>query len=220
VNIIVAVKQVPNPDTPAAQFKIDEAARKLVPPPGVAPVMNGYDANAVEAALQLRDATGGSVTVLTLGPAPARETLKRALAMGANQAIHVDDPAFNDGDSWQTAYVLARAIQKAGQFDLILCGRQASDTDAGQVPMGIAEFLGLPGVSPVQKLEVSGSGLRVERIVEDGAEVLDVPLPAVIAVSSELNTPRYPPLRGIMQAGRAQIPVWTAADAIASEGPR
>lgn len=212
MNIIVTMKQVPNPDTPAAQFKIDEAAKKLVPPPGVAPVPNGYDANALEAALQLREAHGGDVTVISLGPQAARETLKRAIAMGANNAILIDDPNLNEGDSWQTAYALAQAIKKVGDFDLILCGRQASDTDAGQVPMGIAEFLGLPGVTPVQKLEIDGRTARVERIVEDGAEVLEVQLPAVIAVSSEINTPRYPPLRGIMQAGRAQIPVWTGAD--------
>ncbi len=212
MNIIVAVKQVPNPDTPANQFKIDDAAKKLVPPAGVQMVMNGYDENAVEAALQLREAKGGNVTVITLGPASARETLKRAIAMGANNAILIDEPALYDGDSFTTAYALAKAIEKVGPFDLILCGRQASDTDAGQVPMGIAELLGLPGVTPVQRLEADGSTVRVERIIEDGAEVLEVQLPAVIAVSSEINTPRYPPLRGIMQAGRAQIPVWKAAD--------
>lgn len=212
MNIIVTIKQVPDPDIPPSHFKVDEAARKVVPPAGVAPVMNGYDANALEAALRLKEKHGGKVTVVTLGGPEARDTLKRAIAMGADAAVHVDDPALRDADSSLTAQVLARAIQKIGDFDLILSGRQASDTDAGQVPLGIAELLDLPSVAPVIAIEPAGSGLRVHRMTEDGYQVVEVGLPAVVAVSSEIGEPRYPPLRGIMAAGRAQIPVWTAAD--------
>src|SRR5918912_3997123 len=118
LDIVVTVKQVPDPDIPPTHFKIDEAAQKVVPPAGVAPVMNGYDANALEAALRLKEQHGGSVTALSLGPATARETLKRAIAMGADRAILVDDPALNNGDSWLTAAALARAIHKIGSFDL------------------------------------------------------------------------------------------------------
>jgi electron transfer flavoprotein beta subunit len=212
MKIIVTVKQVPDPDIPPTHFKVDEAARKVVPPAGVAPVMNGYDANALEAALLLKEKHGGTVTVLTMGGAEARDTLKRAIAMGADSAIHVNDPALVDADSALTATVLAAAIKKTGEFDLILSGRQASDTDAGQVPLGLAELLGLPSVAPAVAIEPAGDGLRVHRMIEDGYQVVEVGLPAVVAVSSEIGEPRYPPLRGIMAAGRAQIPVWTAAD--------
>jgi len=212
MNIIVTVKQVPDPDVPPSHFKVDEAARKVVPPAGVAPIMNGYDGNALEAALRLKEKHGGKVTVLTLGGSEARDVLKRAIAMGADAAVLVDDPALRDGDSLVTAQALAAAIKKIGEYDLILSGRQASDTDAGQVPLGIAEILDLPTVAPAVAIEQSGDGLKVSRMVEDGHQVVEVPLPALVAVSSEIGEPRYPPLRGIMAAGRAQIPVWTAAD--------
>jgi electron transfer flavoprotein beta subunit len=213
MEIVVTVKQVPDPDIPPSHFKVDEATRKVAPPQGVAPVMNGYDANALEAALQLREQQGGKVTVVTLGPDSARDTLKRALAMGADAAVHVNDPALADPDSLLTASVLAAAIKKLGQVDLVLAGRQASDTDGGQVHLILAELLDLPVVSPIQKIEqVDADSLTVQRIAEDGYQRVRVRLPALIGVSSELNEPRYPPLRGIMAAGRAQIPVWTAAE--------
>jgi electron transfer flavoprotein beta subunit len=175
--------------------------------------MNGYDANALEAALRLKEQLGGKVTVVSLGGDSARDTLKRAIAMGADAAVHVNDPTLNEADSATTARALAAAIKKLGHFDLVLSGRQASDTDGGQVHLGIATHLGLPAVSPIQKIDdASADSLTVERIVEDGYQRLRVRLPALLGVSSEMNEPRYPPLKGIMAAGRAQIPVWTAAD--------
>jgi electron transfer flavoprotein beta subunit len=213
MDIVVTVKQVPDPDIPPTHFKIDEAARKVVPPAGVAPVMNGYDANALEAALRLREEFGGKVTVVSLGPDSARDTLKRAIAMGADAAIHINDPSLNEAESATTARALAAAIAKLDHFDLVLSGRQASDTDGGQVHLGVARKLGIPAVSPVQKIEAaSADSLVAERIVEDGYQRLKVRLPALLGVSSEMNEPRYPPLKGIMAAGRAQIPVWSAAD--------
>ena len=214
MDIVVTVKQVPDPDIPPTHFKVDEAAKKVVPPAGVAPVMNGYDANALEAALRLKEQLGGSkVTVVSLGPDSARDTLKRAIAMGADAAIHINDPSLNDAESSTTARALAAAIKKLDHFDLVLSGRQASDTDGGQVHLGVAHFLGVPAVSPVQKIEeASGESVVAERIVEDGYQRLKIRLPALLGVSSEMNEPRYPPLKGIMAAGRAQIPVWTAAD--------
>jgi electron transfer flavoprotein beta subunit len=213
MDIVVTVKQVPDPDIPPTHFKVDEAAKKVIPPAGVAPVMNGYDANALEAALRLKEQLGGKVTVVSLGPDAARDTLKRAIAMGADAAIHVNDPALNDADSTTTALALAAAIKKIDHFDLVLSGRQASDTDGGQVHLGVAKHLGLPAVSPVQKIEeASAESIVAERIVEDGYQRLKIKLPALLGVSSEMNEPRYPPLKGIMAAGRAQIPVFTAAD--------
>ncbi|HEY2592293.1 MAG TPA: electron transfer flavoprotein subunit beta/FixA family protein [Chloroflexota bacterium] len=213
MDIVVTVKQVPDPDIPPTHFKVDEAANKVIPPAGVAPVMNGYDANALEAALRLKEQLGGKVTVVSLGPDAARDTLKRAIAMGADAAIHVNDPALNDADSTKTALALAAAIKTIEHFDLVLSGRQASDTDGGQVHLGVARHLGLPAVSPIQKMdEASADSVSVQRIVEDGYQRLKIRLPALLGVSSEMNEPRYPPLKGIMAAGRAQIPVLTAAD--------
>src|SRR5919202_1169289 len=213
MDIVVTVKQVPDPDIPPTHFKVDEGAKKVIPPAGVAPVMNGYDAHALEAALKLKEQLGGTVTVVTLGSDSARDALKRAIAMGADAAIHVNDPSLNEADSTTTAAALAAAIKKLEPFDLVLSGRQASDTDGGQVHLGIATLLGLPAVSPVQKIdEASAESLTVERIVEDGFQRLRVRLPILLGISSEINEPRYPPLKGIMAAGRAQIPVWTAAD--------
>src|SRR5919198_4879386 len=153
LNIIVTVKQVPDPDIPPSHFKVDEVAKRVVPPAGVAPVMNGYDANALEEALRLKDKHGGKITVLSLGPDSARDSLKRAVAMGADGAIHINDPKLNEADSTLTAAALAAAIRKIGEYDLVLCGRQASDTDGGHVHLGVAEALGLPAVSPIQKIE-------------------------------------------------------------------
>src|SRR5215831_16414926 len=133
MDIVVTVKQVPDPDIPPTHFKVDEAANKVIPPAGVAPVMNGYDANALEAALRLKQQLGGKVTVVSLGPDAARDTLKRAIAMGADAAIHINDPALNEADSTTTALALAAAIKTIEDFDLVLSGRQASDTDGGQV---------------------------------------------------------------------------------------
>ena len=213
MDIVVTVKQVPDPDIPPTHFKVDEAAKKVIPPAGVSQVMNGYDANALEAALRLKEQLGGKVTVVSLGGDAARDTLKRAIAMGADAAVHINDPALNEADSTTTARALAAAIKKLGQFDLVLSGRQASDTDGGQVHLGVAAHLGLPAVSPIQKIEdASAESVTVERIVEDGYQRLKIRLPALLGVSSEMNEPRYPPLKGIMAAGRAQIPVWKAAD--------
>ncbi len=213
-NIVVTVKQVPDPDIPPTHFKVDSAANKVVPPAGVAPVMNGYDANALEEALRLKEKHGGKVTVISLGPDSARDTLKRAIAMGADAAVHVNDPGLADADSTTTAAALAAAIRKTDEeFNLVMCGRQASDTDGGQVHVGVAQLLQLPVISPVQKIDdATDDSVTVHRIVEDGYQRIKVRLPALLGVSSEINEPRYPPLKGIMAAGRAQIPVWTAAD--------
>lgn len=213
MRIVVTVKQVPDPDIPPSHFKVDEAAKRILPPPGVAPVMNGYDANALEAALRLKEQAGGSVTLVCMGVVQARDALKRGIAMGADRGILLDDPAFAHADSAVTATVLAAAIRSLELPDLILCGRQASDTDAGQVHLGIASLLKIVGISPIQRISIESDGsLRVERLADDGYHVLQVWPPAVFGVSSEFYEPRYPPLKGIMQASKAQIPTWGATD--------
>jgi electron transfer flavoprotein alpha/beta subunit len=213
VDIIVTLKQVPDPEAPKESFRIDEASKKILNPANVDPVINGFDENAIEAALQIREAGGGKVTAVCMGEEGASRALKQALAMGVDDAILLHDAAFAGADATATAYVLATAIKKIGAFNLILCGRQASDWDQAQVPSGIAELLNLPSVTAVQKVTPhDGNTVRVERLLEDGYEVLEVQTPCVVTVSNEANRPRYPTLKGIMAAGKKKIPIWNAAE--------
>jgi electron transfer flavoprotein beta subunit len=212
MDIIVTIKQVPDPEAPKESFRIDEAAKKILHPANVDPVINGYDENAIEAALQIKEASGGKVTAVCMGEEGAARALKQALAMGVDEAILLHDAAFAESDAASTAYVLAEAIKKIGTYDLILCGRQASDWDQAQVPVGIAEFLNVPSVTAVQKVTPQSATVRVERLLEDGYEVVDLPLPCLVTVSNEANRPRYPTLKGIMAAGKKKIPTWNAAE--------
>jgi electron transfer flavoprotein beta subunit len=212
MNIIVCVKQVPDPETPASQFRVDEAAKKVIPAPGVPPVISQFDAIAVEAALRIRDAKGGKITVISVGPESARDVIKHSLAMGADDGILISDPVLADADSFVIAQVLAAAIKKIGEFDLVLVGRQATDWDMGVVGPGLAELLGVPQVTIARKVEAVNGSLRVERVLLDGFETIDVMIPCVVTVSNELGEPRYPQLRQIMQAARKQVDVWKASD--------
>jgi len=213
VNIIVCVKQIPDPETPAASFKVDEAAKKVVPAQGIAPVVNPYDPQATEAALRLKDAAGdGKVTVISLGPDSARDAIKHALAMGADEGVLVTDPALEGIDNFQTAVALAKAIQKVGEFDLILMGRAAADWDMGVVPVGVGQLLGVPVVTVAKAIEASGGSLKVERVLDDGFQTVEVPTPAIVSVSNEFGEPRYPQLRQIMLAAKKTVQIWSAAD--------
>ncbi len=212
MNMIVCVKQVIDPEAPPASFKIDTASNKVVSPPGVSPVLSPFDENAVEAALRIKDAQGGKITIISLGANLLREVVKKPLSMGADELILLEDEVFTGGDSWSTAYALAMAIKKAGSYDIVFCGRQAADWDAGQVGSGIAEILGLPAVTVARKIEVTDGKARVERVTADGYEIIEVSLPALITVSNELGEARYPTIRGIMTAKKIEPVVWKPAD--------
>jgi electron transfer flavoprotein beta subunit len=212
VDMIVCCKQVLDPEAPPASFKIDSATNKVIPPQGVPPVISPFDEQAVEAALRIKDAKGGKISVISLGINLLRDVVKKPLSMGADELILLEDPAYVDGDAWSTAYALAMAIKKIGKFDLIFCGRQAADWDSGQVGSGIAEILGLPSVTVAKKVESIDGKARVERITADGYEVVEVSLPAVITVSNELGAARYPTIKGIMGAKRKEPIIWKPAD--------
>jgi electron transfer flavoprotein beta subunit len=211
MNIIVCVKQVIDPEAPPASFKIDAATNKAEMR-GVPPVIDPYGEFAVEAALRIKEAKGGKVTVLSLGFNLLREVVKKTLAMGADELILLEDEAYVGGDSYATAASLAMAIRKKGDYDLILCGREASDTNAGQTGAAIAEILGLPCVTLARKIEVSDGRLRVERVNSVGYDVVEVPLPAVVTVSNEIGQPRYPTIKGIMAAKKIEPLIWKPAD--------
>jgi electron transfer flavoprotein beta subunit len=212
VDMIVCCKQVIDPEAPPATFKVDTATNKVVPPQGVPPVISPFDEQAVEAALRIKDAKGGKITAISLGVGLLRDVVKKPLSMGADELILLEDPAFVEGDSWSTAYALAMAIKKVGKFDLIFCGRQASDWDSGQVGSAIAEILDLPSVTIAKKVEVTDGKVKVERVTADGYEVVEVTLPALITVSNELGAARYPTIKGIMAAKRKEPTVWKPAD--------
>jgi len=212
MDLIVCVKQVPDPEAPAASFRIDPVANKVLPMEGTPPVISPFDEQAVEAALQIKDQQGGKVTVISLGPPSARDVIKHALAMGADEGVLLTDPAFENSDSFATATALAAAIRKIGPWDAIFCGRQAADWDNGQVGSGIAELLGVPSATIAKKVDAVDGRLRVERVLADGYEVVEVPTPCVVTISNEIGQPRYPTLRGIMAAAKKQVSTWSAAD--------
>lgn len=212
MNMIVCVKQVLDPETPAASFKIDPEAKRAVSPKDKPMVINPFDENAVEAALRMKDAKGGKVTVLSMGGESAKDVVKHALAMGADEGVLLVDKAYDDSDSYATAAALAAAIKKIGQFDIIFCGRQEADWDAGQVGSGIAELLGIASVTTIKKIEVSDGKAVVERVVPDGYEVIETTLPLLVTVSNELGEPRYAALKGIMAAAKKQVTRWSSQD--------
>jgi electron transfer flavoprotein beta subunit len=186
-------------------------------------IINPFDTYAIEEALRLKEAHGGRVTVLTMGPAKAEKELREAAAMGCDDAVLLSAREFAGSDTWATAYTLAQAIRRMGDYDVILCGRQAMDGDTGQVGPGIANQLGVPQltyVSRIRQIDFSTRVIEVERLLEEGREVVRTALPALLTVVKEINRPRTPTPRGLRSARRLQIPVWTVDDIPAVDGAR
>jgi len=210
MKIIVCIKQVP--DTEELQkVKVDPQTNTLVRE-GVPGIINPFDENAIEEALRLREKRGGKVTVLSMGPSQAEVSLRKTLAMGADEAVLLSDRLFAGSDTLATSYTLARAIKRMGNFDLILLGKQAIDGDTAQVGPGLAEWLNLPQITYARKIEVNENKIRVERVLEDAFQVVESPLPALVTVTKDINEPRYPSLRGLLRAKKENIPIWTAED--------
>lgn len=212
MEVIVCMKQVIDPESPISTFKIDPVAKRAIPPPGTPPVLNPFDENALEAALRIKDDNKAKITVIAMGRNLSRPVLKKSMAVGADELILLEDDAFEDLDSHSTAYMLASAIKKVGNCDLILCGRQASDTDAGQVGSGIAEILGIPSITIAQKVEVIDKKLMVERLVSDGYEVVEAPLPALVTISNEIGELRSATIKAMIAAKEKTVTVWNAQD--------
>jgi electron transfer flavoprotein beta subunit len=210
LNIIVCIKQVPD----TTDVKISPETNTLIRE-GVSSIINPFDMYAIEEGLRLKEKFGGKVTVISLGPPQAIKALKEAVGMGADEAIQLSDHAFAGSDSWATSYTLAQAIKKLGEFDIILCGKQAIDGDTGQVGPGIASQLGitqLTYVSRVLQLEPKLGSITVERLLEEGREIVEARLPALLTVVKDINQPRAATLSNMRRASSLQIPVWTAAD--------
>lgn len=210
LNIIVCVKLIPDPEAPVQHYHVDSSGTRMETEKGVKSVVNPFDENAIEAALQLKESHGGKVTALTLGPLPSQEALKRALRMGADDAVHVDGSGIPEPSPYITAYLLAKAIEKMGPYDLVLCGRQAGDWDQGLVGFLVAECLGIACVSIVKHIEMIENGnLRVQRLTEDGYEVLEMPTPSLLTVTNEINLPRLTNVAAMLRASKVKIPTWS-----------
>lgn len=207
MDIFVCIKQVPD----TTEVKINPETNTLIRE-GVPSIVNPFDENAVEAALQLKEKHGGTVTVITMGPPQAAEALKTTIAMGADQVVLVSDRAFAGSDTWATSYTLSQTIKTLGKYDLILCGKQAIDGDTAQVGPGIAEWLGIPQITFAVKIEIDGQRVKVERLLEEVNEIVECPLPAVVTVVKQMNTPRLPSLKGMMRAKKAEVRNMTAAE--------
>jgi electron transfer flavoprotein beta subunit len=214
MKMIVCVKQIPDPETPASAFRVDEQNKRVIPAQGIAPVISPFDAQAVEAALRIRDQQGeGHITVISMGPASARDVIKHALAMGADEGVLIDDPALqNVFDPFINVTVLAAAIRKLGTPDVIFTGRQAADWDWGVTGPGLAEVLGMESVTIAKAVRANDGKLTVEKVLTDGFETIEVQIPCVVTISNEFGDPRYPQLRQIMLAARKQVTTYTLAD--------
>lgn len=209
MDIIVLVKQVPN----TSEVRIDPKTGNLIRE-GVESIINPEDRHALEAALHIKDRVGGAVTVLSMGPPQAIEAVCEALAMGADRGILLTDRAFAGADTWATSTTLGMALKRIGKFDLILAGRQAVDGDTAQIGPQVAEFLGIPQLTYVTKLQALEGKVVAERTLENGCESIEAPTPVLVTVLAELNLPRHPTVAGILNAtaDRAEIEVWNAAD--------
>jgi electron transfer flavoprotein beta subunit len=207
MDIVVCVKQVP--DT-WAEKKLDPTDRTL--DRGADSVMNELDEYAVEESLRLKEAHGGEVTVLTMGPEPAAETIRKALSMGADKAVHLSDPALHGSDAIQTSYALAKVLGTLA-FDLVVLGAESTDARMSVLAPMLAERLGLPQLSLARKVEVDGTAVRIERQTDAGYDVVEATLPAVVSVVEKINEPRYPSFKGIMAAKKKPLTTLTIADA-------
>jgi len=212
MDIIVLIKQIIDPEMPSAKFKVDTQAKKVIPPEGIPLVINPFDSQAMEAALRIKEKQGANITAISMGQASATDIVKHTLSMGADEGILLSDEAFEGSDALATAYILTKAIEKIGAYDMILCGRQAADWDAGQVGSIIAENLAIPVITLAKSIDATDGNLKVERVVLDGSEIIEAKLPALVTVSNEIGQARLPTGRGIIFAARKQIPTWNAQD--------
>ncbi|MGM3216493.1 electron transfer flavoprotein subunit beta/FixA family protein [Pseudomonas sp. PhalM4] len=216
MHIVVTLKQVFDPNTPPVMLQV-AADEKSIEVRSGSPVLNGYDANAVEEALRIREQVGGQVTVVTVGDDSAIAQLRRAIAMGADGGVHVKGASGLECDSFHVADLLARAIQKIGFVDLVLSGKASSDTDAGQTHLILAEKIGFASVSPVKAITpVDHQHVIVDRMGEDVTQRLKAELPLLVGISNEINKPRAAALKGVMMAKKVAIPTWTEEELGAS----
>ncbi len=207
MKVVVCVKQVPDPN---GLGQLDPGTHNLRRE-GVEVVLDPGDEYGIEAGLQLAEASGGEVTVVSMGPAKGLDAIRKALAMGATKGVLVTDPALAGSDALTTARVLAEVIRREG-FDLVITATESTDGYTGVVPQAIAEYLGVPALTFAKAIEADGTTLKVRRQTEAGYDRIEASMPAVISVTAGVNEPRYPSLKGIMQAKNKPVDKPTLAD--------
>ena len=204
MKIIVAIKQVPE----TSKVKMDPETGTMIRA-GLEAIINPLDLYAIETALRLKESIAAQLRVVTMGPPKAEKALREAVAMGCDDALLISGRKFGGADTWATAYTLAQAIRKIGDFDLILCGERATDGDTGQVGPGLAALLDINLATYVSKVSLlEAHKLKVERLVEEGRQILSMPCPALLTVVKEIASPRLPTLHGMKRARALEIPVW------------
>jgi electron transfer flavoprotein beta subunit len=208
VNIVVLVKQVP--DT-WAERKLSDSDKTL-DRASVDVVMNEIDEYAVEEALRIKESSGGEVTILTMGPERAVETIRKALSMGADKAVHLTDPALAGSDAVQTSYALAQVLSTL-EYDLVIAGSEATDSRMSIMTALLAERTGQPQLSGARKVTADGGTVRIERQTEGGYDVVEAATPALVSVVEKINEPRYPSFKGIMAAKKKPLTTLSIADA-------
>lgn len=211
LKIVVCAKQIPDPEAPLGTAKVD-SERKRMDVSALRQVVNPYDENAMEAALRIKDECGGEVTVLSLGDKLDHSVLRKALAVGADKLILIEDSRLETLDTNSTAYALSRAIDKIGEYDLVITGRQAGDWDSGHTGVILGEMLGIPTVNLARNVRVQDGNVVVEKIVPGGYEEVRAPLPALVTVSNEVGGLRYPSMKQILLSRRQKVDVWRAED--------
>jgi electron transfer flavoprotein beta subunit len=212
MNIVVCIKQVPD----TAEVRINPETGTLIRE-GVPSIINPFDMHALEAALQIKEKIGGKVTVLTMGPPQAESALRESIAIGVDDAVLLSDAAFAGSDTWATSLTLSKAIKKL-DAKVIICGKQAIDGDTAQVGPEIAEFLNIPHISYIRKIEnISEDSIKVQRLMDEGHDIIESALPVLLTVVKELNEPRLPSLKGKMTAKKAEIKKWGKADIMAED---
>jgi len=211
LSVVVCVKPVPDPEH-WEKITLDPVTKALRRE-GIPSAINPLDKHALEEALRIKEKHGANVTVVSMAPPTVMDNLREAIALGADEAILLSDRSFAGADTLATSYVLAAGIRKLGKFDMVICGNQSLDGSTGQVGPEVAEFLGVPHVTNVRKMDFIGRGLiRVESAIEHGYISMEVQIPAVLTVVREINTPRHIPLARISEAMRREIKTWTMKD--------
>ena len=212
MKIVVCIKQVLDPEMPYSAFKIDTEKKRVIPPPGIPPVISPFGENALEAALRIKDERGANVTALSMGNRLSRPVLRKALAAGADELFLLEAPEFESPDSFATACILAAAVTKLGDVGIIFTGRQAADWDMGITGCALAEELSIPCITLARRVEVNDKHVRVERVIPDGYEVIETTLPCVVTVDSDLGELRAVTLQGLLGAQKKPLHSWGLSD--------
>lgn len=212
IKIIVCIKQVPDPEGPASAFEVDPVIPKVVPV-GIPPVISPFDENALEAALRFKEKDGAEVVAMSLGEKLSKQVLRKALAAKADELILLEDPLFKDLDSYSTAYVLSRMIERIGPYDLILTGRQAGDWDFGLTGLLIGEILQIPSINLARKVTIiNNNKVLVEKLNRDGYQVVSAPMPVLVTVSSEIGDLRYVSVTALRGVASKPVKVYSASE--------